>query len=99
MVDKHWPEGLAAYKRTPEFTELTVPAGLLRSHSTKSGVWAKLHVLSGRLLFRDLVNHTEHKLAPGIHALIHPQAQHEVAPLGEVRFFVEFWSAPVESGT
>ena len=87
---RHWPDGLVAYKRTPEFTETTVPAGLLRRHSTKAGVWGKLHVLSGRLLFRDLAMQTEHELGPGIHALIHPQSDHEVAPLGEVRFFVEF---------
>jgi len=92
--DRHWPQGLAAYKRTSEFTEASVPAGLLRSHSTKAGVWAKLHVLSGRLLFRDLAAGTETELAPGIHPLIYPQSQHEVAPLGAVRFFVEFHARP-----
>lgn len=92
--DRHWPGDIVAYKRTPEFTETSVPAGLLRSHSTKAGVWAKLHVLSGRLLFRDLVLGTEKELPPGVHALIHPQARHEVAPLGPVRFFVEFHTRP-----
>ena len=90
----HWPDGLVAYKRTPEFTETTVPAGLLRSHSTKEGVWAKIHVLSGTLRFTDLVLGTRQELAEGIHALVHPKAEHEVAPVGSVRFFVEFHAAP-----
>jgi len=93
-INRRWPDGLVAYKRTPEFTEMTVPAGLLRSHSTKAGVWAKIHVLSGRLRFADLVLGTQQDLGPGIHAVVHPQAEHEVAPEGAVRFFVEFHSAP-----
>jgi len=91
-----WPADISAYRRTPDFTEATVPAGLLRSHSTKAGVWAKLHVLEGRLLFRDLVDHTETLLDPGIYPLIHPQALHEVAPQGAVRFFVEFHARPAD---
>ncbi len=85
-----WPQGLVAYKRTPEFTELSVPAGLLKSHSTKAGVWAKIHVLSGQLLFRDLLHGQDHLLETGEHKLVFPQAEHEVAPIGETRFFVEF---------
>lgn len=85
-----WPGGLIAYKRTPEFTQDTVPAGLLRAHSTKAGVWAKIHVIDGKLLFRDLADGTEQLLEQGEHSLIFPQSEHEVAPVGKTRFFVEF---------
>lgn len=87
-----WPADLVAYKRTPEFTETTVPAGLLRQHSTKAGVWAKIHVLSGSLLFQDLADGTERLLTTGVHAIIYPQVEHQVAPVGGTRFFVEFHS-------
>ncbi len=89
-----WPDDLAPYRRTAEFTETTIPAGLLRAHSTKAGTWARLHVLEGGLLFRDLVTGTGHRLGPGIHPLILPGMPHEVAPLGRVRFFVEFCARP-----
>lgn len=85
-----WPAGLTPYKRTPEFTETTIPAGLLRAHATKPGTWAQLHVLSGRLRFSDLVRGVVLDLDPGRHPLIRPEELHEVAPLGPVRFFVEF---------
>lgn len=85
-----WPKGLTPYKRTPEFTETTIPAGLLRAHATKPGTWAQLHLLHGRLRFRDLDRNTVLDLAPGIHPLIRPEALHAVAPLGPVRFLVEF---------
>jgi tellurite resistance-related uncharacterized protein len=36
---KALPKTVVAYKKTPEFTELTLPAGLLKDHQTKEGVW------------------------------------------------------------
>ena len=41
------PPGAQAYKRTPVFTQDTVPAGLLRDHVTREGTWALIHVLEG----------------------------------------------------
>lgn len=87
-----WPAGLAPYKRSPEFTETTVPAGLLRHHSTKAGVWGCLHVLQGRLRFHDIPSASDRILEEGSHPVIFPERQHEVAPLGKVRFFIEFWA-------
>lgn len=94
MTDRIWPGDLVAYKRTPLFTEATVPAGLLRAHETKLGVWARLHVTEGALRFRDLVSGEERLLFPGIHPLVFPASPHEVAPDGMVRFFVEFLRRP-----
>lgn len=92
-----WPEGLIPYRRTAAFTETTIPPGLLRAHATKPGTWARLHVLSGQLLFRDLERGCDHLLGPGIHPLIRPEARHEVAPQGRVRFFVEFCALPEDA--
>lgn len=86
-----WPEELAAYRRSPELTEGTIPGGLLKAHATKPGVWAKLHVLAGSLRFRDLESGQEHLLPEGVHPRIFPAALHEVEPCGPVRFFVEFY--------
>lgn len=93
-----WPTGLQPYKRTPEFTETSIPLGLLRAHATKAGTWAQLHVLEGRLRFRELVRDRVFDLGPGIHPVIRPEEQHEVAPLGPVRFFVEFCRMEGEAG-
>lgn len=85
-----WPAGLTGYKRTPEFNEATVPAALLRDHATKDGVWARLHVLEGRLRFVDQEGGGEVVLDPAVHEVIFPGRLHHVAPVGPVRFFVEF---------
>lgn len=88
---KSLPPGVEPYKRTPEFSEQTVPAGLLRRHDTKAGVWARIHVLEGRLLYRILDPEVEeHLLEPGRLGIIEPRTAHEVETVGPVRFFVEF---------
>jgi tellurite resistance-related uncharacterized protein len=89
------PESLAHYKSTPEFTDATIPSGLLRSHTTAAGVWGRIRVLEGSLLYR--INEPqieEHILTPAAHGVIEPGVRHEVAALGPVRFCVDFLRAP-----
>ena len=88
---KSLPEQMRPYRRTPEFTERSVPAALLRRHDTKAGVWGRIHVLEGELLYRILEPAIEeHLLSPGRDGVVEPEVPHEVAPRGRVRFFVEF---------
>ncbi|WP_333615352.1 DUF1971 domain-containing protein [Enterovirga sp.] len=89
-----WPDGLEGYSRSPDFTEATIPAALQRSHSTKAGVWAKLHLIEGSLRFRDLETGKTQLLAAGVHPVIFPGRLHEVELVGPVRFFVEFHARP-----
>src|SRR3546814_17459197 len=46
---KPLPADVVPYKRTPDFTEQTVPPALLREHRTKEAVWGRIVVLEGRL--------------------------------------------------
>ena len=86
------PPGVSMYRQTPEFDQDSVPRGLLNNHSTKSGVWGVIRVLSGSLRYvvEDEAGH-ETVLSAGDAALIEPQRVHHVAPVGQVRFFVEFY--------
>lgn len=38
------PLAAKPFKRTPSFTKATIPAGLLRDHSTKEGTWGLVRV-------------------------------------------------------
>jgi len=92
---KPLPEDATAHRRTAEFTEATVPAGLLRRHTTKARVWGRIRVLEGRLRYRILEPEVEeHVLEPGRDGVVEPQVPHEVEPIGAVRFFVEFLRRP-----
>lgn len=95
------PPGLEAYRRTADFTETTVPAGLLADHTTKDGTWGLIHIAEGRLRYRvtaprraplDVVLSADQP--PGV---IEPTIRHHVEPLGPVRFHVEFWRAKADT--
>jgi tellurite resistance-related uncharacterized protein len=88
---KSLPSDVAPYRRTPEFTESTVPDALRRRHTTKAGVWARIHVLEGSLRYRILEPaREEHVLSVGRPGIVEPEVPHEVEPEGRVRFYVEF---------
>jgi tellurite resistance-related uncharacterized protein len=92
------PEDVRPYRRTDVFTQATVPAGLLRAHTTKEGAWALIHVLEGRLAYRikdprrlALTVVLTPRGPPGV---VEPTILHDIEPLGAVRFFVEFHRRP-----
>jgi tellurite resistance-related uncharacterized protein len=87
------PAGMVAYRRTPIFDQDTIPAGLRREHRTAAGVWGLIVVIEGRLRFRALHSPNETILEPGSPIAVAPEQPHEVAPVGPVRFFVEFYRA------
>lgn len=93
------PDGLAPYRRTPLFDQDSLPAGLKREHRTKAGVWALIHVVEGRLLYRILTPREERVLSPGTPGVVAPEQPHTVEPLGNVRFFVEFHAARPPDGS
>lgn len=90
-ADDALPAGLAAYRRTPEFDQGSLPAGLRHEHRTKPGVWGLIQVLEGELLYRILDPPGERRLSPGHPGVVRPEQRHEVEPLGQARFFVEFY--------
>lgn len=86
------------YKRTPSFTQDDVPAGLLADHQTKEGTWGLIVVEEGQL--RYIVDdprrpHSERILTPGTDpGVVEPTVRHRVAPVGAVRFHVQFLRIP-----
>ncbi len=93
-----FPDDVVAYRRTPEFDATTTPAGLLGEHNTKAGVWGRIQVIEGALLYRvtDPRREASERLLtpesrPGV---VEPQIKHHVALTGPVRFYVEFLKAP-----
>lgn len=91
---REMPEGHAPYKRTLQFTEGSIPAGLLRHHSTKPGVWGRIIVERGALeLYEGEVSAPRQVVTPDNSCVILPEVEHRVSPIGEVAFYVEFWKA------
>jgi len=85
------PLGFAPYQRTAELDQTSIPAGLLRDHSTKPGVWGVIHVVAGRLHYIvEPPLAREHILDPATPGVVVPEVLHRVAPIDDVRFYVEF---------
>jgi tellurite methyltransferase len=87
------PGNFVPYKRTPVFTEESLPLGLRKDHSTKTGVWGKIFVEEGRLRYRVGTLGVDMELSPDKVGIVIPEVLHSVEPLGQVRFFVEFYRA------
>jgi tellurite resistance-related uncharacterized protein len=89
------PDGLELARTTPEFTAATVPGGLLHAHQVAAGVWGRLRVHFGSVvfMFEDAPDQPI-ALAPGDHVDIPPQRPHHVAPDDDAIFVVEFHRLP-----
>ena len=88
------PDHFIAYQKTPTFTEHSTPLDLKKDHTTKTGIWAKIMVTEGKLLYQVAVLNAEFILSPHQAGIVIPEVLHCVAPLGAVRFFVEFYRSP-----
>jgi tellurite resistance-related uncharacterized protein len=87
---KTLPPHIRPYKRTPEFTEQSIPTGLLKDHTTRSGVWGRIVVISGELGYRIAGSGEELVLSAGRPGVVEPEIPHAIAVRGPVRFWVEF---------
>lgn len=86
------PNSVTPYKRTPEFTELSVPKGLLSDHQTKEGVWGKIVILQGYLEYTIIEPELEViELSASKPGVVEPSILHYIKPLGKVNFYVEFY--------
>ena len=85
------PDGYEPYRRTAAFDENTVPDALLRHHSTKRGVWARIQVTRGELDYHLHAPFDSHeRLTPQRPGIVLPEVEHHLAVSGPVSFFVEF---------
>jgi tellurite resistance-related uncharacterized protein len=86
------PDGLTMTRRTPDFTEDTVPPALRHAHQVAPDVWGRLCVEAGTVVFVfEADDAVEHTVAAGEHIDIPPSTPHHVEPQAGSRFFVEFY--------
>ena len=92
MLNEHLPAGLEKYSNSPVFTENTLPQALLKTHSTKAGVWGLAKVLAGSICYVPGNDIGEALLLQaGNWVVIRPQESHRVEICGPVNFQIEFF--------
>ncbi len=89
------PAGLEHLRTTAVFDNSTVPAGLLRAHRVAEGVWGRLLVHSGEVVF-VFEDHPDERIvvAEGGSVAIPPARLHHVELDQPATFAVEFHRAP-----
>lgn len=89
------PADLVLARTTELFDNDSVPAGLLRAHRTAGGVWGRLVVRQGSLVFvfEDQADHPV-TITEGGHVVIPPARLHHVELTGPAAFVVEFYRSP-----
>ncbi len=89
---KTFPEGLTHVRSTREFDADTVPAGLLKRHTTRADTWGRIVVTEGEITYRILEPEVEETVLDAKRVgVIEPGVPHELELRGPVRFQVEFW--------
>lgn len=85
------PPDVHEYKRTAEFDETTLPAGLRRTHSLKAGTYGEIVVTAGRVRYvlEDDGDFTV-VLRPGLPGTVAPERPHHVELEPGARMFVRF---------
>ncbi len=85
------PDGLRPVRTSPEWTEQSLPAGLRQAHRVAAATWGRIRVHEGALRFRLAGEPPiDKELGPGAEQPIPPDIEHEVCPLGSVRFSIDF---------
>jgi tellurite methyltransferase len=87
-----FPSGFAAYKKTRTFDRTDVPSGLLVAHTTRTGIWAKIHVIEGTLRYYiEAPELPVQLLTPDVVGVVVAERPHRIEIDGQVRFYVEFY--------
>ena len=88
------PPGSRLVRSTPDFDELTAPAGLRSAHRIADGVWGRLVVTSGHLDFVfEEPEPSRRTLRNGDAQIIPPGRLHHVELIAPVGFHIEFHRA------
>src|ERR1019366_6119471 len=86
------PNDARLVRSSAQWDEHTMPAGLRRSHRLATRTWGRVVVRSGRLRFTaHSVPELDLVLGPGATQAILPDVPHEVEPLGQVSFSIDFF--------
>lgn len=89
------PDSLQLVRTSPQWDEHTMPAGLKRSHRIAVGTWGRIVVHEGHLRFAARTEPALNVIVgPGSTQAIPPDVEHDVQPLDQVCFSIDFLSIP-----
>lgn len=91
LEDLTLPADVSRVRETPEFSAESVPPGLLRAHRIAAGVWGRLRVIEGSVVFVAEDGPESRRLTAPASQVIEPELPHHIEPSADARFVVEFY--------
>lgn len=89
------PADVRCYKQIGPFRGADIPKGLLREHRLKEGVWGRVSVLDGELLFvwDDADGGASRLTAPGA-IIVPPTIPHHLDETDRAQISIKFFARP-----
>jgi len=88
---KELPEKVQAYNKSQTYTDRSTPGMMRKDHSTRAGVWGKIVVQKGEVIYNMENDDESHTLSPEKAGVIEPTIKHRIDPQVGARFYIEFY--------
>jgi len=84
-------EAQSTKSKTQVFTDKTTPGMMKNDHRVRSGVWAKLVVQKGEVVFEIPERNETITVTADSPAIIEPVVMHRILPQAGARFYLEYY--------
>ena len=85
------PEAVRAYQKTQIFTDKTTPGMMKNDHRVRSGVWAKIVVQKGEVIYEVPERNESTTVTADSPAIVEPLVTHRILPQSGARFYLEYY--------
>ncbi|MBI1181371.1 MAG: DUF1971 domain-containing protein [Alphaproteobacteria bacterium] len=85
------PDTVRAYQKTQIFTDRTTPGMMKNDHRVRSGVWAKIVVQKGEVVYEIPERDETATLTPDAPGVIEPLVTHRILPKPGSKFYLEYY--------
>ena len=85
------PEAVQAYQKTQVYTDKTTPGMMKNDHRVRSGVWAKIVVQKGEVIYEIPDRNESATATPETPVIIEPLVTHRILPKAGAKFYLEYY--------
>jgi tellurite resistance-related uncharacterized protein len=85
------PETVRAYQKTQIYTDKTTPGMMKNDHRVRSGVWAKIMVQKGEVIYEVPDRNQTVTATAESPVIIEPLVTHRILPRTGARFYLEYY--------
>ncbi|MEN3973779.1 DUF1971 domain-containing protein [Emcibacter sp. SYSU 3D8] len=85
------PDTVRPYQKTQVYTDKTTPGMMKNDHRVRSGVWAKIVVQKGEVVYEIPERNEQVTVTAEAPAVIEPVVMHRILPQAGSRFYLEYY--------